>query len=118
MTQQFTVHDREREFSFEGELIGHASSAASGKKNWIELSIYRTTSNRYIVAGVGKTSVPGQQDRPWAHVCETAAGVVEACYLVDEKEIRYLTLVNRRALTAAALEDEDIMRAFTHEVVT
>lgn len=84
----------------------------------MEVNIYRTDTGRYVVAGIGKSAVPGESDRPWAHVSDSADGAVESLYLVDDYEVRYLTRVAKNALTDAARVDEKIRNAFLRENVT
>src|SRR4051794_28044646 len=86
------VYDEDgREIRFRGELIGGATSHRPGKERWIEMSVHRTEGGNFIVSGVGRTTIPGEVERFWAHVCEEPEGVVEALHLYDRDGVRYLT---------------------------
>ena len=118
------VKNRARTIAFTGELIAEAksvpkkvgsSSLGELGERWTETRIYRTSGGNYVVAGVGKSTVPGETDRPWAHVSESAEGVVESLHAVDADGVRYLTHVNTDALEQAGAVDPDIRAAFMHE---
>lgn len=116
-TDHFTVRDGARQLSFEGTLLGTASSRRDDKERWIEITIYRTGSGRYIVAGVGRTVVVGENDRCWAHVSDTAEGVVESLYMYDGDGVRYLTKVARVALINAGTLDPTLKQAYDVEMI-
>jgi hypothetical protein len=106
------VYDGDREIRFTGELLGHASSQRPGKERWIELSIHLTKGGNYIVAGIGRTDVPGERERRWAHVCEEPGGVIEAMHLYDRDSVRYLTRTARECLAQACTRDTALRDAF------
>lgn len=126
-TTEFTVHDRDRELTFTGVLLGRSSSQAPGKRRWSEVTIYRTEAGKYVVEGVGRTNVrtgdlvdgivAEADEEPffWAHVCDEADGVVQSLYLYDDTSTRYMTKVARRALRAASKLDPDLRSAFAVE---
>lgn len=103
--QDYVVEARDRKISFTGDVIGQATTQEPGKERWAEVTIYRTRSGKYVVAGCGRTTVFGEVDRHWAHSSGTPEGVIEALYMYDADEVRYLPHVNRRALEAAAAND-------------
>lgn len=111
------VFDGEREIRFRGVLLGESSSHQSGKTRWIELSIYRTTGGNYIVAGVGRSTVPGETTRCWAHVCESAQGALESLYMYDGDQVRYLTRTAKEAITTAMADDAALREAYLVETV-
>lgn len=49
----YTVKDGLRSLQFEGEEIAHSTSKTRYKHRWIEFSLYRTTSGRYVLSRVG-----------------------------------------------------------------
>lgn len=114
---QHSVYDGDRELQFVGRLLGMASSEAPGKARWAELRLYRTRSNRYILAGTGRTRVPGESERRWAHVSETPQGIIESLYMYDNDNVKYLTRLARNVLDQAMLHDQDLARAFRVEVI-
>jgi hypothetical protein len=105
--------------SFHGELIGSATSQSERRPRarWSELRIYRTQSGRYVVEGVGRSTIAGEVDRPWAHVVDTPAGVVNSCHLTDADDIRYIPEMNRRALEEACEHDDDLRAAYAVQVI-
>lgn len=113
----FLVYDGEREIRFKGQRLGHASSYQRGKSRWAEISIYKTHGGNYIVAGVGRSTVPGEVDRRWAQVCERPHGVIEKLHMLDDDGSRYLPFTSKRALEEARAIDHDLDRAFMVEVV-
>lgn len=115
----YEVFDRdERTIRIEGELIGESSSADGNKARWIEIQIFITESGKYVVAGIGKSSNPGETDRPWVHVCTSPQGVVETLYLEDEDGVMYLTRVARTAIEQAARADEKLRDAYYTEKIS
>jgi hypothetical protein len=113
----YEIQNRDRIIEFTGEVLASASSWKHGKMRWIELTLYRTAANQYVVQGIGKSQHSGEIDHPWAHVCEDAGGVVECLTLYDDHNVRYMPWVNQRLLRAAAKKDDSIARAFKRERV-
>lgn len=52
-----TVRDGVRVRQFNGELLATTSSKDYRKDRWIEFSLYRTVSNQYVVARVGRSKI-------------------------------------------------------------
>jgi len=130
--QRFTVQDHERTFSFSGVLLGHATSENSSKMRWTEMSIYKTDAGTYIIAGIGQTrvkkgdivpdtdgeyAIEDETPRAWAHVCESAEGAIQRLYLYDDDNVRYMTHVNRQALSEAIKHDKLLHNAYLVEEV-
>jgi len=129
------VQDHERAFTFNGVLLGHASSENQSKNRWTEMSIYRTDKGTYIISGIGQTRVKkgdyvwddeksrdvratkDETPRAWAHVCESAEGAIQRLYLFDTDNVRYMTRVARTALLAAIELDDALKNAFLIEEV-
>lgn len=112
----FTLpRDGQRPLSVDGECLGRSSSHRPGKLRWIEVAIFRTESGKYVVAGVGRTSVPGEDDRRWAYVEEAPDDVIRRLerYEQGSESTRYLTRTASSALSQAAEVDEGIRDAFT-----
>jgi hypothetical protein len=110
--QEFVVEARDRKIQFVGEVIGSATTHAPSKERWAEVQIFRTEGGSYVVAGVGRSTISGETDRRWAHSSGTPDGVIEALYLYDDDDVRYLPHVNKRALQQAAKNDRPISEAF------
>ena len=111
------VINHDRVLVFDGTLLGSSSSKSSSKSRWNEIRIFKTTGGSYIVAGIGRTEVPGEVDRCWAHIAEDAEGVVELLYIVDADSIRYMTNTARAAIEQAAAVDDKIRKAFAVQYV-
>lgn len=54
---QFVVHDGYRTITFEGDLLGQASSKRPGVWRWTDLYLYRTTAGTYILQKIGASRV-------------------------------------------------------------
>lgn len=100
-----------RDLVFHGVLLGEASSHQHGALRWFEVSIFSTERGRYVVAGVGRTIVPGEADRPWVNSVDTADEVVRRLMRVDHHGERYLTRTSVTALSRAALVDPSFAEA-------
>lgn len=53
-----------------------------------------------------------ERDRPYFQTCETARGVIKFLEQVDDNDLRYLTNIARKLLSAAAAKDAGIYEAF------
>lgn len=107
----------DRDVAFNGELLGRATSEQPGKRRWAEVTLYRTEAGSYVVAGVGRTTVPGEDDRHWAHVSETPQGAIEQLHMYDNDDVRYMPNVSKRALAEAMDRDERLRDAYATEEV-
>lgn len=112
------VQARDRTLIFEGDLLGSSSSHEDGKTRWSEVFIYRTIDGEYVVAGIGRSVRPGDQDLTWAHVCGTAAAAVEQLHQYDDDNVRYITTLSRRAIMSAGENDPELLDAFLVENLT
>lgn len=93
---------------FEGEELGFATSFRDGKDRWFEVMIYRTASGRYVVNGIGRSLLPGEEDRSWAIICEKPAEVIEALKRTSPDGVSYLSVTATHALLEAARLDHDL----------
>ena len=108
----YTVPDRDREIQFDGELLGEISSRTAIKERWIELALYRTDAGSYVLAGIGRSTVPGEHDRKWAEISDEPDGIIEFLYLTNDHSQRFLPNTARQLLTQAAKVDEKIRQAY------
>lgn len=108
----FTLPDGDNEVTFFGERLATASSHHPGKPRWFEVTIYRTETGKYVIAGAGKSAVAGETDRCWVKVSETASGAVEALHQYDDDGVRYLTNVSREALNSACAADDELCQEY------
>lgn len=112
-----SVFDGEREIRFEGERLGHSSSHRPQKERWIEMALFKTRGGKYIVSGVGMTTIPGETERHWAHVCEAPEGAIESMHLIDRDGVKYLTRTARTTLLQACAADPALRDAYLVETV-
>ena len=117
MVDHYSVRDRHREIQFKGELLGFSSSEDPDKVRWGEFYVYRTESGRYVVAGVGRSRVPGETDRCWAQVSDSPDAVIEKLTLIDPDGARYLPWTARTLLDQAAVKDERLRHSYAVEVI-
>lgn len=111
-TQEYELLDSDTLVSFTGVLLATASSKAAGKTRWSEISIYRTDSGKYIVHGVGKSTVRGEVDRSWCNVITSGAGVIERLTRKEDGVQFMPRIPNRAVAEAAAILDQEIHAAF------
>lgn len=102
--------DGETNLAFEGELLALVSTESDRKMRWSEYSIYRTASGKWVVAGVGRSRHPEEDDWFWARVVETPAEVREAFYRVrpETDGVRFLPRSAARLLEEAADADPEL----------
>lgn len=53
----YSVRDGQRRVTFDGVELGRASSQRPGAPRWTELELYRTDSNKYVLARTGRSIV-------------------------------------------------------------
>lgn len=98
--------------AFDGALLGRASSWAEGKDRWFEMTLYRASSGRWVVHGLGRSTVDGEDDRSWATVCASPEDVIAAMSRVDEDGVVYLTRTAQQVVSQAATVDDEIASAW------
>jgi hypothetical protein len=113
------VQDGKRTITFDGILIGSATSDDGHRDHWVDIAIYRTDAGSYVVSFIGRTRLAhiGEVDRPKAQVSTTPEGAVESLYLVDDDGVRYMTYVAKRAAEEAAENDPEFRSAYLVEHV-
>lgn len=113
------VQDGERTITFDGILIGSATSDDGHRDHWADIAIYRTQAGSYVVHIIGRTRLAhiGQVDRHKAQVSTAPEGAVESLYLIDDDGVRYMTNVAKRAAEEAAENDPDFATAYLVEHV-
>lgn len=114
MDDHTVMRDGQRPLSFAGELLGSSSTHRPGKMRWLELAIYAPAdTSGYVVAGVGRSVVPGETDRCWAYVEETPEDVIRRLERYEDgTDTRYLTRAAAQAIQSAAESDESLREAF------
>lgn len=115
MTEQRITRDGHPPLAFDGEEIGFATSEEPGKGRWFEVTIYRTATGRWVVHTVGVSTLPGEDDRHHAVVCEQAGEIVEALYRVGDAG-PYIPRTSMLALAEAARTDEDVAAVYVERV--
>jgi hypothetical protein len=92
--------------AFDGWVLGRADSrdtSGAGKAAWSEVTIYRTTTGKWVAVQARRTAKPAE-DRAVIRVCEQPADVIAALTAREG----YLTKVAVAALTAAIDSDPDL----------
>jgi len=115
MTEQRISRDGHPPLAFDGEPIGSASSSEPGKSRWFDVTIYRTASSRWVVHTVGVSTVPGEDDRHHAVVCEEPGAIVEALYRVGDSG-PYIPRTSMLALAEAAQTDPEVAAVYVQRV--
>jgi gamma-glutamylcyclotransferase (GGCT)/AIG2-like uncharacterized protein YtfP len=113
----YDVLDGSRKLNFTGELLACADSDSWGKDRWTEHEIYRTAAGRYVVVTMGHSRVDGETLRSRALVSDSARGVIESLYQVDDDQVSFLTRVAREVIEDAADRDTAIADAWAVERV-
>lgn len=76
---RYTLRSRSETIVIDAELIGSASSREAGKPRWGDYRLFRLPDGGgYVLAGVGRSTIDGETDRPWFKICETPNAVVRA----------------------------------------
>lgn len=108
---------------FDGELLSEETTwEAEGpnSERWQQVFVYRTDSGGWVVARVGKSSLPGETDRPTVRVCPTVQDVRDAVTMQhrnpDGSTRSYVTDVCYEALRAAAVVDPRLDDALIERV--
>jgi hypothetical protein len=101
----FDVPDGRRTLRVEGELLAEASSRTGGALRWTELRLFKTASGRYVLAGAGKSAVPGEVDRCWTKVADGPEGAVDFLHMKEDSGVRYMTRAARLVAEQAARAD-------------
>lgn len=110
--EQFTVQDGRRQVQFEGRRLASASSEASGKRRWVEFTLYRTAGGMYVLHGIGRSVVSGEVDRHWVRQAEEPAGVMESLYMMGDEGQKYLPRTAQDLLEDAATVDPAVHKAY------
>jgi ATP-dependent DNA ligase len=90
--------------------IGAGSSHRADKQRWFEVTIYRTSTGKYLLHTVGRTSITGESDR--FRLIETASAfeIVERCIVAHDNRV-YIPSQSLRAITTASQYDDDMLEA-------
>lgn len=115
--QAYSVVDGDRELQFTGWLLGKSTSWRYPKARWAEIEIYKTIGGQYVVAGAGRSTIVGEQDKLWACSSEYPEGVIERLYLVDPRGVRYIPYVSKQAINQAREKDPEFANAYLIERV-
>ena len=131
-TQTWAARGYDTTISFDGQLLGEASSHRSGHSEhpvpyapvgfrcsacrWFEVRIFKTDKEEYVVEITGQTLVEGERVRHRAELTSSAHWVIEML-TQREGDRRFIPLVSRRALAEAAARDLQIEHAYFNRVV-
>lgn len=113
--QQYTVQDGGRILEFTGVLLAENNSYTQNKRRWIELRLFRTQAGSYVLAAVGRSTVPGEIDRCWVQVSDGPEGVIERLYMYSDNGQRYIPHTSHALLDKAARADTRVRHAYYHQ---
>lgn len=103
---RYTLRSRSETIVIDAELIGSASSREAGKPRWGDYRLFRLPDGGgYVLAGVGRSTIDGETDRPWFKICETADAIVRALLYERRPGVWVLPPSGRALLDAAAAND-------------
>ncbi len=92
-------------------LASNSSRRYTSQDRWTELAVYRTATG-YRVVIVGRSVLPGEEDRVRTEETTSAEVVIEACAPMNPETGRQrLTWVSRKTLLEASLLDDDLSAA-------
>lgn len=109
---EYKIRNGDTEWRFFGAELGHASSFRRGKQRWAEIWMFRTDADFYVVAGVGRSVVPGEVDRWWADVFRDPVSAVRRMYVRDHGGVSRLPMTNRECLLQACQHDRRLSEAY------
>lgn len=95
---------------FNAEVLGECSTARPGARRWVQMTLVGTE-EAYFLYGVGKSAVPGEDDRPWGKWLAEPFLVVRALLSSPDTSRNSTVSAAREMLGQAALLDEGIAGA-------
>lgn len=106
------------DLKFDGELLGEASTEASGGDRWQEVRVYRTSNDQWVVERAGCSRLPGEVKRSRVWVCPTVDAVHQAIQSrrQDNPDRHYITDVVYEAMAAAIEHDPRLDEAIIEHV--
>lgn len=106
---QYRLRNRHETIIIEAELIGSASSREPNKPRWGDYRLFRLTEDGgYVLAGIGRSTIEGETDRPWFKICETPDAVVRALLYERRPGVWVLPPSGRQLLGRASEHDTGI----------
>lgn len=93
--------------------LASASSHRPGKQRWIDIDIYQTEDNEYVVHTVGQSIIPGEVPKARVRRTYSAFEVIEFLTVTDRKVgDTYIPRDASRALAQAASFDDELRDAY------
>lgn len=137
--KSFTLHTENGEHSFDGVVLGTATSEAQyhnhdsdyltaaappkeGRRQkcsacrWLETTIYLKAGGQYVVHTNGRSIVPGERDYVRVTFTDSAYEVVEILTVKGQTD-PFIPAPSARALAQAADKDDDIQEAYVNRAV-
>lgn len=103
------------DLEFEGECLVNMSSFVQGQSRWTEIRIYKTNKGAWVTEVVGRTTVPGENDRFNVAVHRKPEHVRFGLMRRQGGE-RYITDMGRKALAKAAQVDPALQVTLTERI--
>lgn len=63
---------------FNGWHVAHVSSELPSKERHTEFDLFVTEHGEWVLQGIGRSKVPGEQDRMWAVISKDPSDVLQA----------------------------------------
>jgi|ERR1041385_8710359 len=101
----FEVKNGDSVITFEGLKVAHVSAELPSKPRWSEFDLYITLHGEYVLQGVGKSRVPGEQDRWWAVISQDPVDVLDSIVGSDVSRLA------KRLIAASLLTLKDVLVA-------
>lgn len=73
----YEVHNSEGSIRFTGELVAKVSAQLPEKDRWTEFELYLSDFDTWILQGIGRSKVKGEQDRYWYVISSDPADWLE-----------------------------------------
>ena len=74
----FEIVHGEGVLKFEGSKVASVSTELPSKQRWSEFDLYVSRDGEFILSGVGKSRVPGEQDRAWSVISDDPLDILDS----------------------------------------
>lgn len=105
---------------FDGDLLSEKSSAAPGAPRWLETRIYLTASGKYVTEMVGRSTLPGEQDKITVNVYDRPGdvrlGFLRTRTTGPQRGEQYLTVQAEDTIHEASKHDGSLTAALVERI--
>lgn len=75
---EIAVRNRADTVTIDGIKVAHVSAELPSKQRWSEFTIYLSVHGEWILQGVGRTRLPGEDDRWWSVISTDPIDVIDS----------------------------------------